>query len=442
MTTEADIIIIGAGPGGYETAAEAAAEGLSTVLVEKGELGGTCLNRGCIPTKALCRSAQVIADVRDAGLYGVETGTATPVYATALRRKDEVVARLREGVAAAVGKCTVVRGEARLAGPHTVAVGEDTFTAPKIIIATGSAPARLPIPGAETTLDSDAFLALTELPASVAIIGGGVIGIEFASILNAFGVEVTVIEYCKEILPPFDKDISKRLRKELAAKGVRIITSAAVTEIASGRTVVYESKGKVASVEAEAVIMAVGRRPVIPGGTAEAGIATDRRGIIVDDRMMTSAEGVYAIGDVNGRCMLAHAASAQGRRALGKPVDLDVVPSAVFTNPECSMAGLTEEQCKERGLDFVSAKALMRGNGKAVAMNEDGGIVKMIAEKATGRILGCHICAPHAADLINEIVLAMAKGLTVNDVAEAIHGHPTLGEAVQSAARMAAAGVN
>ncbi len=442
MITPADLIIIGAGPGGYETAAEAAAEGLSVVLIEKSELGGTCLNRGCIPTKTLCRSAQVVQDVREAALFGVEIDNYRPDYTVAAHRKDEVVRRLREGVAMAVGKCTVVEGEARFADAHTVVVGEEAYTAPKIIIATGSSPARLPIPGADTAIDSDAFLELTRLPQSVVIIGGGVIGIEFASILNAFGVTVTVIEFCKEILPPFEKDISKRLKKELTAKGIDIITSAAVTEIADGHTVVYETKGKVASVEAETVIMAVGRRPVIPAGTTEAGIVCDRRGIKVDDRMMTSVEGVYAIGDVNGRCMLAHAASAQGRRALGKAVDLDVIPSAVFTIPECSMVGLTDEQCKAQNLDYVTAKALMRGNGKAVAMNEDSGIVKMIAEKKTGRILGCHICAPHAADLIAEVALAMSKGLTVDAVAETIHGHPTLGEAVQSAARMASSNIS
>lgn len=438
MTTSADIIIIGAGPGGYETAAEAAAEGLSTIIIERGEPGGTCLNRGCIPTKALCRSAQVALDVKESAAFGVNIESYSLDYAVAVTRKNEIVARLQQGVEASIAKCTVVHGETRFTDSHTVSVGDETFTAPKIIIATGSAPARLPIPGAELAIDSDTLLSMKELPKSIAIIGGGVIGMEFASILNAFGTEVTVIEYCKEILPPFDKDVSKRLKTSLSKRGVNIITSAAVTEILPGYKVIYEAKGKAGEVVADLVVMAVGRRPVIPQGTEEAGITTGRRGIEVNENFMTSVEGVYAIGDVNGRCMLAHAASAQGRHVLGKKVALNVVPSAVFTTPECAMVGKTEEQCKEQGLSIKTAKALFRGNGKAVAMGEDEGIVKMIMDADSKQILGCHICGPHAADLIQEIALAMAENLTVDAIADTVHGHPTLGEAVQQAARMLA----
>ena len=433
---QADLIIIGAGPGGYETAAEAAAEGLNVVIIERAELGGTCLNRGCIPTKALCRSAQVALDVKEAAAYGVDVNGFTLNYPVAAARKDEVVAQLRQGVEMALSRSTVVRGEARFVEPRIVAVGEESYTAPKIIIATGSSPARLPIPGAELAVDSDRLLSMTSFPERVTIIGGGVIGMEFASILSAFGVAVTVVEYCKEILPPFDKDISKRLKMALSKRGINIITSAAVTEIKPDLTVVYEAKGKQAEVASDLVVMAVGRRPVLPAGIDCTGITVGRRGIEVDDNMMTSVEGIYAIGDVNGRCMLAHAASAQGRRVLGKPVDLDVVPSAVFTTPECAMVGLTEEQCKERQLPFKSAKALFRANGKALAMNESEGLVKMIVNTETRMILGCHICGPHAADLIQEVALAMARALPVDAIADTIHGHPTLGEAVQQAARM------
>lgn len=436
MMNQADLIIIGAGPGGYETAAEAAAEGLNVVIIERAELGGTCLNRGCIPTKALCRSAQVALDVKEAAAYGVDVNGFTLNYPVAAARKDEVVAQLRQGVEMALSRCTVVRGEARFVEPRIVAVGEESYTAPKIIIATGSSPARLPIPGAELAVDSDRLLSMTSFPERVTIIGGGVIGMEFASILSAFGVAVTVVEYCKEILPPFDKDISKRLKMALSKRGINIITSAAVTEIKPDLTVVYEAKGKQAEVASDLVVMAVGRRPVLPAGIDCTGITVGRRGIEVDDNMMTSVEGIYAIGDVNGRCMLAHAASAQGRRVLGKPVDLDVVPSAVFTTPECAMVGLTEEQCKERQLPFKSAKALFRANGKALAMNESEGLVKMIVNTETRMILGCHICGPHAADLIQEVALAMARALPVDAIADTIHGHPTLGEAVQQAARM------
>lgn len=436
MINQADIIIIGAGPGGYETAAEAAAEGLQTVIIERAEAGGTCLNRGCIPTKALCRAAQVALDVKDATEFGVEIESFSFNYPKAVERKNKIVAQLREGVELAVSKCTFVKGDARFVDAHSVAVGEEIYTAPRIIIATGSRPSALPIPGAELAIDSDKLLDLTELPKKMAIVGGGVIGMEFASIMNAFGVEVTVLEFCKEILPPFDKDISKRLKMAMSRRGVNIITSASVTEIKPGFKVIYQLKGKEMELDTDLVVIAVGRRPVIPAGVEEAGIVVNRRGIEVDDRMMTSVEGVYAIGDVNGRCMLAHAASAQGRRVLGKPVDLDVIPSAVFTTPECAMVGKTEEQCKEAGMNYRSSKALFRGNGKAVAMGEADGMVKMICDKDTRLILGCHICGPHAADLIQEISLAMSKGLSVDAVADAIHAHPTLGEAVQQAARM------
>lgn len=436
MMNQADLIIIGAGPGGYETAAEAAAEGLNVVIIERGELGGTCLNRGCIPTKALCRSAQVALDVKEATSYGVNVNGVSLDYEVAATRKDSVVSQLREGVEMALSRCAVVRGEAKFVESRIVVVGEESYTAPKIIIATGSAPARLPIPGAELAVDSDRLLSMTSFPENVTIIGGGVIGMEFASILNAFNVNVTVVEYCKEILPPFDKDISKRLKMALTKRGINIITSAAVTEIKPDKTVVYEAKGKQAEVASDMVVMAVGRRSVLPEGLDKTGIAVGRRGIEVDDNMMTSVEGIYAIGDVNGRCMLAHAASVQGRVVLGKKVDLKVVPSAVFTTPECAMVGLTEEQCKDRELPYKSAKALFRANGKALAMNESDGLVKMIVNTETRQILGCHICGPHAADLIQEVAVAMANELTVDAIADTIHGHPTLGEAVQQAARM------
>lgn len=434
--TLADLIIIGAGPGGYETAAEAAAEGLNVVLVEKGELGGTCLNRGCIPTKALCRSAEIALELRDAAAFGIETGNIGFDYAKASERKNAVVAALRDGVAMAVSKCEVAAGEARFTDAHTIVVGEEVYTAPKIVIATGSIPASLPIPGAELAIDSDMLLALDDIPQRVAIIGGGVIGMEFASILNAFGKEVTVIEYCKEILPPFDKDIAKRLRTAMQKRGVNFLTGTSATSIEPGFKVCYEAKGKPGSLETDLVVMAVGRRPNLPHGLDAAGIETSRKGIVVNENMETNIPGVYAIGDVNGLCMLAHAASAQGRLVLGRNIDLNVVPSAVFTNPECAMVGKTEEQLKADGHPIKTTKALFRSNGKALAMGETDGMVKLIIDSESGLILGCHIMGPHAADLVQEIALAMSSGLTVDAIADTIHGHPTLGEVIQQAARM------
>lgn len=437
--TLADIIIIGAGPGGYELAAEAAAEGQNVILIEKNQLGGTCLNRGCIPTKALCKSAEVALTVSEAETFGVSANCSSVNYTTASQRKDEVVCQLREGVAMAVGKCEVVEGEAVFGDAQTVIVGEEAYTAPKIVVATGSIPAVLPIPGAEYAIDSDRFLELQELPSNVTIIGGGVIGIEFASILNAFGVTVNVIEFCKEILPPFDKDIAKRLRTILQKRGINICVSSSAKSIEkteSGLIVNYEAKGKPASMETDMVIMAVGRRPLVPQGLENVGVKISRRGIEVNEKMETSVPGIYAIGDVNGLCMLAHAASAQGRIVLGKNINLKIIPAAVFTTPECSMVGKTEEQLKSEGINIKTAKALFRGNGKALAMAEPEGLVKLIVDADSGKILGCHIIGPHAADLIQEVALAMASGLPVSTIADTIHGHPTLGEVVQQAARM------
>lgn len=431
--TEADLIIIGAGPGGMDTAAAACAQGKNVILIEKGCIGGTCLNRGCIPTKALARTAQIVLDAKESSEFGIEIPEIKVDFARVMARKDDVVMQLREGAAMSLKGVRIVEGEAEFIGPRTVKAAGEEFTANKIIIATGSVPSRLPIPGNEYAIDSDSFLVTTELPKRVTVIGGGVIGIEFASILNGLGSDVTVIEYCKEILPPFDKDIAKRQRMALSKRGVKIITSSAVTEIKENRTVVYETKGKVAEIEGDMVIMAVGRRACLPLGLDKAGIETGKRGIVVDDNFMTTSAGVYAIGDVNGECMLAHAAVAQGRKVLGEDVDTNVVPSAVFSVPECSMVGLTEEKCKEQGLDYKSVKIPFRGNGKAVAMGESDGLLKMVYENGTGRILGVHICGPHAADLIAEPALAMANGLPVSAIARTIHAHPTLGEIIATA---------
>ncbi len=441
-----DIIIIGAGPGGYETAADAAAHGLNVAIVERDQMGGTCLNRGCIPTKALCRNAEVINLMREAEVWGVKTGELAFDYAPVFERKEAVVKQLREGVEMLMGApgITAIKGEAVLKDANTVVVNGEEYSAKNIIIATGSAPRGLPIEGADLAMTSDDILAMETLPKSLCIVGGGVIGMEFAAVFSTFGVEVTVIEYCKEILPPFDKDVAKRLKTVLSKRGIKIITSAAVNGITQGEdgyTVSYELKGKPQSVTCEKVLMSVGRQPVLPQGLDAVGVTVGRRGIEVDDNMMTNVPGVYAIGDVNGRMMLAHAASAQGLRALhaimGKTDDikLDIVPSAVFTVPELAMVGLTEEQCAEKGLDVTVKKSFFRSNGKAVAMNETDGLIKMIVDNATRQIVGCHICGAHAADLIQEVVTAMNAGATVDLLARSIHGHPTLSEVLLTAAR-------
>lgn len=418
-----DIIIIGYGPGGMEVAGKAVAQGLNTVVIERDKSGGTCLNRGCIPTKALC--------------YSAEHATGNPdEYHEAWSRKNAVVTELRNNLSALTSKVTFVTGEARFTATDTVDVNGELYTAPKIVIATGSTPAIPPIPGAELAIDSDRLLELEQLPDSICIIGGGVIGMEFACILHAFGVNVTVLEFCKEILPNFDKDISKRLKTALTRKNINIITSAKVTKILPGKQVIYECKGKTATLSADEILIAVGRRPVIPAGAEEIGIAIERNAIKVDDNYRTDVEGIYAIGDVNARLMLAHAAAAQGSIVMGSPMNCRVIPAAAFTTPECAMAGLTEEMCKERELDYTSVKTLFRSNGKAVSMGETEGIVKLIIDKKTREILGAHICGPHASDLICEPALAMSCRLPIDSIAKTVHAHPTLGEVIHAAAAL------
>lgn len=432
-----DYIIIGAGPGGMDTAIEAHKQGHNVLLIEKDLIGGTCLNKGCIPTKALLASARRAIEI--AGLpegFKLEGSVVVDPLAIA-RHKDRIVDTLREGATFSLSKVNVVKGEAVLKDSHTVIVDGQDYSGKKIIIATGSQPARLNIPGAEHALTSDDVLLRDNMWQDVAgplvIIGGGVIGIEFATILNALfpGRELTVIEYFKEILPPFDKEIAKRLRMSLTKKGVKFITGAAVKEI-TPEQVIYEKNGKTDSVEASQVLMATGRRPVFPQGLEKAGVEYTAKGIKVDDNFCTTAPGIYAIGDTNGLCMLAHAATAQGKKVLGMPVDCTLIPSAVFSIPECAMVGLTEDQCKEQGLDYSVKKAFFRANGKAVCMDETDGLVKIIVD-AGGHILGAHIMGPHASDLIAEPVLAMANSLTVDDIKKAVHSHPTLNEIIISA---------
>ena len=429
-----DCIIIGGGPAGYEAAAIGANRGEKVLLIEKDQLGGTCLNRGCIPTKAFCRSAEVAATAADAAAFGIRLpeGAIAPDMPAIVARKNAIVEQLREGVAAVTANAEVIHGTARFVSPKEIDVDGRRCSAPKILIATGSEAARLPIPGADLCLASTELLDITAIPASLAIIGGGVIGMEFASIFAAFGTEVTVIEYCKEILPPFDKDIAKRLRTTLQRRGIRFELSAQVTAVepAEGvfRKVNFTAKGKERAVEAEAVLMAVGRRAVIPEGAAEAGFEITRKGFAVDARFETNHPGVYAVGDCNGICQLAHAASAQAAFVMGENIDLSVIPSAVFTIPECAMVGLTEEQCKEQGIPYTCGKSFFRANGKAVTMGETDGIVKTIVSPDTGLLLGCHICGPHAADLIAEPALALSNRLPVSTILSTIHSHPTLTE--------------
>ena len=405
MTTT-DLIIIGAGPGGYRAAEYAAKQGLKVVIFEGSEVGGTCLNVGCIPTKTYVHSA---------------------TFEEARERMAQVVTQLRAGVEGILShpNITLVREKASFA---TTPLLQEGLGEVPIIIATGSETKWLPIPGKDDprVVDSTGLLNLDALPKRLCIIGAGVIGMEFASVFNRFGSEVTVIEYLKECLPALDSDIAKRLRKYLEKRGITFKMKTAVENIAD--------------IDADVILMATGRKPRIQPDFAKAGFEYDERlGITVDDHFETTVKGIYAIGDANGRQMLAHAAEMQAIRAvnhiLGKTdnIRFDIMPAAIFTEPEAACVGPTEDQLKAQGVTYVCKKAFWRANGKALAMGETEGMLKLFCD-ANGVILGCHAYGAHSADIVQEVSVLMCKHTTIDELADMVHIHPTLSEILKSAA--------
>lgn len=442
-----NIIIIGAGPGGYETAVHAAKQGLSVTIFEERKPGGTCLNEGCIPTKSFCKNAEVMEQLKEAEVYGIEHLSYSFDFRKVVERKNQVVELLNAGIDSLMQHklITYVKGKAQLKDAHTVVANGEEYSADYILIATGSVTKLLPVPGMNLpgVLTSKEMLDIDHIPERLCVIGAGVIGLEFASIFHRFGSKVTVVEYAKEILPNFDTDIAKRLKQTLGKRSIEIVNQAKVGGVAKqGDTlaVSYEYKGEQKVCEADTVLVAVGRAANVEAlNLQDIGIEYSPKGISVNENMQTNIPHIYAIGDVNGLCMLAHVATFQGLRALHhiqKQTDsirLDIIPAAVFTSPEAAMVGLTEEQCKEKGIAFVTKKAFFRANGKALAMNEPDGFCKLIVSSEDERILGCHLFGAHSADLIQEVCAMMNKEVTLTEFKQVIHGHPTLGEVVQSA---------
>ncbi len=436
---KADIIIIGSGPGGYKAAEYAAKNGKTVIIFEREHAGGTCLNCGCIPTKTLCKNAEVIDTLHEAEVYGVNNCSFDFDFTRAVERKQQVVDALRSGVETLMSApgITLVKAEASFKDAHTVVAGGEEYTADNIIIATGSRAKMLPIPGIDMphVVTSTEMLNLQAVPKKLVIVGAGVIGMEFASIFNSFGSEVTVVEFLKECLPALDSDIAKRLRQTISKRGVNFSMQSGVKAITADG-VVFERKGKEETVEADLVLIATGRAANSEGLNLEAvGIETNRGAIVVDDNMQTSQKGVYAIGDVNARMMLAHAATFQGFRAvnhiLGKKDDirLSLIPSAIFTHPEAACVGPTEDQCKADAMEYKCRKGYYRSNGKALAMNETEGFVKLLSD-ADDRIIACHAFGAHAADLIQEVSCLIARDTTVAQLRDMVHTHPTLSEII------------
>ncbi len=407
MTT--DLIIIGCGPGGYRAAIYAAQHGRKVVIFDGKHAGGTCLNEGCIPTKSL--------------LFDSQHGSGS--LADAIERKQSIVEQLRQNIEQLMTMpgITYVKADARFVEPKVVEAEGERYEAENIIIATGSSPKLPPISDISRpeVMTSTELLNISFLPKRLAIIGAGVIGMEFASIFNKMGAEVEVYEFLKECLPTIDKDIAKRLRKQMEKEGVKFNMGCSVESIES--------------LHADAVLVATGRKANIEGLNLDvAGIETYRMGIQTDDNMMTNVPGVYAIGDVNGKCMLAHAAEFQGFRAVNHilqkqdNIRFDIMPAAVFTTPEVASVGLTDAQCKEQGMAVAVKKGLYRANGKALTMNATEGLVKLVTDAGSGKILGCHIMGAHAADMVQEIAVLMNLDATLIQLRDMIHIHPTLGE--------------
>jgi dihydrolipoamide dehydrogenase len=478
MSETFDVVVVGGGPGGYPAAIRAAQLGLKTALVEKERPGGVCLNWGCIPTKAMLRSAEVLETMQHSAEYGVLADNVRLDYSAVLKRKERATKTLTDGVASLLkaNGVTVVNGHARFTGPTAVEVvpvgeaplgaGGPLYNAPpapdgrpqaslegrNLIVATGSTPVLLPIPGIDLpgVVTSDGAFLLGEVPRRIVVIGASAVGAEWATMFNAFGSEVTMVELLATLLPAEDEDMGKTLARSFTRRGIKVQTTRTVSEItqvAGGLQVtITDPDGQRATqVETDVVLVGVGRRPNTEGLDLErAGVATNERGWVeVDDRLRTNVAGVHAIGDVTGKVLLAHVASHQGLVAAGviaghdERIDYRVVPAATFTHPEVASVGLTEAKAREAGHDVVVGRFPFTALGRAQTYGSTEGLVKVVADRKYGEVLGVHIIGPSASDLIPDGALAMHLEATLHDIADTIHAHPTLGESTMEATMVA-----
>ena len=434
-----DVAIIGGGPGGYTAANKAAVAGLKTVLFEKNRLGGTCLNRGCIPMKSLIASAGLYKRIKEAGIYGVHSDSAAFSYEDILKRKNEVTDTLREGIQKSLlrNKVEIVNGEAKLIDEHHISCEGNEYEAEYIILATGSVVAKPLIEGIGSCISSDEILEGDHpLPESLAIIGGGVIGVEIADALSNLGCKITVIEMFDHLLPNLDKELGQRLAMFFKKKGIDVICSAQVRKIASingMKEVIYlDKKGEEQCVSAEQVLIATGRKANV-SLLEDAGLEINR-GVVADENGRTNIPNIYVIGDArSGNIQLAHVAEAQGENVvdllLGKEPshDLSVIPSGIYTEPEIAAVGMSEQQAKDAGISYATRKYLTGANGKSLIENSESGFVKVIVdEKET--ILGGQLVCMHATELIGELAIAVQKKMTLKEFAEVVHPHPTISE--------------
>ncbi len=463
LANEYDLVVLGGGTGGYVAAVRASQLGLKTAIVESGKLGGTCLHKGCIPSKALLRSAEVFEQTKKADTFGVETEQPTLNFFKVQERKQSIIDTLHTGVQGLMkkGKIDVYEGFGRILGPSifspsagTISVemnngDENQMLIPKnVLIATGSSPRTLP--GLEVDEDyvmtSDEALSMKELPESIVIVGGGVIGIEWASMLTDFGVEVTVLEYTDRILPTEDKDISKEMTRLMKKKGVKIVTGAKVLgetlKKETGVEVQAEHKGETKTYSADRMLVSVGRSPNVNNiGLENTDIVVENGAIQTNKYYQTKESHIYAIGDVIGGMQLAHVASHEGITAVEHmadqdpmPMNMEQVPSCIYSNPEAASVGLTEDQAKEQGYNVKVGKFPFKAVGKALVYGNSDGFVKIVADEETDDLLGVHMIGPHVTDMISEAGLAKVLDATPWEVAHSIHPHPTLSEVMGEAA--------
>lgn len=443
-----DAVVIGGGPGGYVAAIKAAQLGKNVAVVEKEHLGGTCLNWGCIPMKSLIRNAEIIESLHQGGVYGFEISGVKADYAIAQQRSRQVSERLARGVGYLMKKngIDVITDEAVLKKDRSVALKNsgEALAADNVIIAAGAQPARLPMAdySSPSVLDSKKALALTKAPKSVCIVGGGAIGLEFASVWSAYGAKVTIIELMDRLLPCEDADVSAAVRKVYESRGVAVLTGTAVSAIdaRSGGVTVRAGDN---TVECEYVLISAGVRPAFAPG--DSGVKTDAKGYIaVDDAMRTNIPGVYAIGDVTGKLALAHTASAQGiiaAKAISgvktEPLDYRNIPRCTYGIIETASAGITEGQAKQQGIDYVTGLFPLSANGKTLTMGRSDGFVKVIAGRKHKEVLGVHMAGPHVTEMIAGAAGLLKLEATLDELAEIVHPHPTVSEALMEAAHVA-----
>ena len=449
-TAEYDVAVIGGGPGGYTAAIRAAQMDADTCLVEKSSLGGVCTNAGCIPTKTLLESARRLKNCGEAADYGITLEGGELDYGRVSSRRDEVVEKLRNGIGGLLkaNGVDLVNGTAGFTGPRQLAMdtdeGESSISADKVIVATGSVPTGIPVaePDGKTVLTSADALRMEELPESMVVVGGGYIGCEFACILATFGVNVTVVEMLDRLLPGMDEDCARAVTRSLKRDGVDVHTSAKLASCEKSNDAVTARLENGQKIDAEKMLVAVGRRPSVSGlRPAAAGLSTEEDGsLAVNAHMQTEVEHIYAIGDVTGDFMLAHAASYEAKVAakhatgtITAEADHRVMPACVFTLPEIASVGMTEEEARSRVEDITVSSFPLRALGKAHVEGSTGGFVKMIADDGTGEVVGVHIVAPDASALIGEAALGMKLEVTADELAETIHPHPTMCESLHEA---------